>query len=762
VLASSLALMALSVSPSVVLAEGACPNEAFRVGPAASLPDCRAYEMVTPVYKGSGDLTSQSGAHEEPVVGSDGQSLTIWSTAGFAGASGNTADDGSPYLLARTGSGWQSTSMELAESQFLRPTPSELSPYRLGGSIDGRAEVLMARGVTRPSNTLDVYQVRSDGSVLDVGPTLPSSAPSDPAEVLKNLAHLAGGGVSADASHVFFYTQNLHWPFDSTEPGWDSLYEYAGTGNTEPLLVGVNNKGELISQCGTALGGPREMSRETYIGNSNQMNHNAISADGRIVFFTAYKPSFAPDCSLPSPPVNEVYARVDNGLADAHTVAISEPSKEDCEQCDIEAGVLAKAIFEGASEDGSKVFFTTTQPLLGGDGSENIYEYDFNAAPGSRIIRVSGGDATVSKPTAGVAGEPVQISEDGSHVYFVASGVLTTTTNSQGESAGQGAPNLYVFERDAQYPAGRTAFIARLSGADGFMWQRATGVINGRNPGGADVTPDGRFLVFTSVADLTPDDTSSVAQIFEYDAQTGSLVRVSVGQSGFNDNGNTSVYPAEIPSPDFVFKTNEGVSDPRNYWSHLAVSSDGSYVFFSSHDALTPDAPVEHSHENNQGSQVYDTGPTVYEYHDGNVYLIAKPGHTGRSLTTAVQLIGTDTSGSDVFVSTTEQLVGQDTDTNGDIYDARIDGGFPGPRLTSECSGDACQGPLSAAPVLLSAGSEFQIGGNAPLSGTQSATKLVVKKKAKPARKKKAKRRKKAKKAKRAGNANVHSKGGRK
>ena len=63
------------------------------------------------------------------------------------------------------------------------------------------------------------------------------------------------------------------------------------------------------------------------------------------------------------------------------------------------------------------------------------------------------------------------------------------------------------------------------------------------------MTPDGRFLVFTSFRDLTPDDTSTVQQVFEYDAQTGGLVRVSVGEDGFNHNGNVPANNATIVTP---------------------------------------------------------------------------------------------------------------------------------------------------------------------------------------------------------------------
>lgn len=428
------------------------------------------------------------------------------------------------------------------------------------------------------------------------------------------------------------------------------------------------------------------------------------------------------------PEVNELFARIDNGQSGAHTVAISEPSKDDCSACETFEGQQAKrsgAEFLGASQDGSKVFFRTSQPLLGGDSSNNIYEYDFDAPAGQRVVRVSGGDATVSDPVANVFGHP-QISEDGSHVYFFAKGVLTTTPNGFGQSAQPDANNLYVFERDARYPAGHMAFVATLS-ADAVeeLWKNLT-------PTGADLTPDGRFLLFTSHTDLTPDDTSTAQQVFRYDADptqaegeanTPSLVRISVGQGGFNDNGNTSVDDAEIVSPASGFEdtVEEEEYNPDAYATYRSISANGEYVFFQSPDGLTPEAlnnKVVGTVENGgfKGQPLH--AMNVYEYRDGVVSLISD----GRDLThlqdvSIVKLVGTSESGNDVFFDTSDQLVAQDTDDNLDVYDARIDGGFPAPPAPSGCLGEACQGQLSSAPTLLSPGSEFQAGANPPLVG---------------------------------------------
>jgi hypothetical protein len=377
--------------------------------------------------------------------------------------------------------------------------------------------------------------------------------------------------------------------------------------------------------------------------------------------------------------------------------------------CDTGEGVRQPAHFLGASEDGSKVFFATTQPLLGSDTSVNIYEYDFDASAGERVVRVTGGDGSVSNPAADVGGV-AQISPDGSHIYFVA-GVLTTNPNYAGEVAQAGAANLYVYERDASYPNGQLTFIATMPASDTAIWgQRST------KSEVSAVTSDGRFLVFAAYAHLTPDDTSGGRQLFEYDSEANRMMRVSIGQDGFDDNGNT---------------VNIGQS------SHFTVSSDGSYVFFESEAGLTPQAlDYRVIGGNESGGVLYANN--VYEYHDGNVYLIsdgqdvsAEAGPVEGTAERLVHLLGASVSGRDVFFTTTDRLVGQDTDTQVDIYDARIDGGFPAPATPVECQADACQGPLSAAPVLLSAGSELQAGGedlaalagSAPVPTTRALTK---------------------------------------
>lgn len=713
-LASCLGAAALAASAPSPAAAEECPNAAFRTGAAAHLPDCRAYELVSPAEKNEGAPYILSYAP-------DGESATLIISAGTAGLEGfpSAGFKGGEayYSTQRTDTGWTTVADDPPSSEYL-PFGAYLIPQDFGGeSLDGLTTVWLERGVWQPDNSLGIFERLPDHAIVEVGPALPPTAPAGSVREVSQASNLEMRGVSADGSRVLFSLNGDYWPFDDSEAGASSLYEYAGDGSTTPTLVGVDQSGQLISRCGTELGG----------GGGGENTHNAMSQDGRTIFFTA-------TCGARTG--HELYARIDDGEPGAQTVDISEPSAADCAACDTEAKALTgDTEFEGASQDGSKVFFSTTQPLLGASAGRGLYEYDFDAPVGERVVRVT--------PELLEGAHPL-VSEDGSHVYFLAHGVLTAAPNAQGEAAEAGADNLYVYERDAEYPDGRTVFVARLSTEDIEQWKGSSA--------GGDVTPDGRFLVFDSERDLTPDTTSSgVWQVFEYDAQTGALVRVSIGENGFNHNGNVPPIPlfagrhetfdngdnAEIVVPG-TERAGSATYYYRDYkpsaYAHTSVSADGSYVFFQSIVGLTPgalDRKQVGTLEENGSAPIPMFAENVYEYHDGQVSLISD----GQDLTikptyyvgeqSSVKLLGTDESGRDVLFTTVDKLVPQDTDTIADIYDARIDGGFPPPAEPSPCSGEECQGALGAAPTLLSPGSELQAGGNPPLAAAGASGRSV-------------------------------------
>jgi hypothetical protein len=644
-------LLALGVAQATGASQARCPNEAspgFRV----YLPECRAYELVTPPYKEAMEVSSVEG------VSQDGSFLVIRSLGSFAGIE-STPLLGGIYAVNRTSVGWQTSPLEA-------PVTATYPRFEWNGTSADLARSLW--DPASPDSAGEAIFLREGKALIRVGPGGPPGG---------REPKLIFVGASGDLSHLVFGDRapvsgenDVHlWLGDSTRgEGQLSLYEYIGTGDSEPQLVGISNEGlvgtlgeaHLISQCGTEFGSPE---RDVY---------NAISRSGSTVFFTALGRDAGRPCQAPSvevaPAVSELYARIDNGQSTAHTVAISEPESKDCEAC-ILSGV-ADAQFRGASSDGSQVFFTTMQQLLHGATGEGpyLYEYDFEAPEKKKVTLVSAGDAKGAR-VQGVA----RVSEDGSHIYFVGQGVLTSKeTNAYGEEAKEGAENLYVFTQECPgggascpEPQQRLSFVARLSRADREDWA-------GSDLRPVQATPDGRFLVFESAADLTPDEEerTEAGQVFEFDAQTGALVRVSRGADGYNEDGNSSEYPATVPEPEYVR------TDYPN--SRLAaLSADGSHVFFTSSDGLTPGAVIGHS--------------SVYEYHAGEVSLISNGHDLSES---GARLLGTDGSGEDVFFTTSNQLVPQDVDTQVDIYDARIAGGFAATPATPGCSEDACQGPL--------------------------------------------------------------------
>ncbi len=659
----------------------------------AGLPDGRAYEMVTPPQK-NGALIGDVVIGLPPDISEGGSRVILTAIQCFGGAqscTGTRQTEGEQFLFTRTSGGWAETPLAPLASQFIANSTVLVS---------AEAGTELFSIPIPPTGAEYFYARQPDGSFLDLGPTTPPTQESP-----SGLAQYNGysEAATADLSHVVFQ-QGPNWPFDETLVQSVSLYEFVGAEDKPPVLVGVSGgpgSDDLISKCRTELG-----------SSSNGNTPGEMSADGEIIYFTAIACASGSGLNATTPvPANTVYARIGG----ARTVQISAGG--------------ANALFQGASADGSRAFFTESEGLF---ENECLPAAQRCGAPAEHTVTdVSAGDSSGEGPRVqGV----VAISADGSHVYFVARGVLSDAANRQGGMAQNGADNLYVYERDASHPAGRVAFIAVLPISDESQWHTEAGATYKAN-----VTPEGRFLVFESHAALTPDHSRSEGpvQIYRYDAQTGEIVRISVGEQGFNDNGNDGVVAARIveeAGASIVAAYRGGVhAGPAR--RDPTMSNDGSYVFFQSPVALTPHAlnDVELPKLDIGGHIVTPYAENVYEYHDGRVSLISDGQDVSSSRTpcveanigvpvfqSAVCLLGTDATGHDVFFTTADRLVPQDTDTQLDFYDARIcepEAGDPcitsAPPPLPPCLGEACHGTPPATPSLLTPGSaSFNGAGN--------------------------------------------------
>jgi hypothetical protein len=712
------------------------------------MPDCRAYELVSPGY-GAGALAAGV-KNRAPSMSPDGESLLAISFGGFGQAEElkqeGSEELGEVYEFSRTPNGW------VAEPQ---DPPAALHPFHEQEAWDtselGRS-IWKVPGPVPPGEEPELYWFRlNDGSyVLREGRARFASvgaivAPGYEAASSQSASFVEG--TSRNLTHVVFSVADEDkqlWPGDSTVSG-RSLYEYEGIESEEPALVGVlnegrppwqpgaatrNEDGRLISQCGTEYAG--------------------MSASGEQVFFTALaaKTEVAGHMFCEEregvgvgegPAVNELYARVSG----VRTVALSKPSKEDCAACDTD-GIPEAATFTGASEDGSRVYFATEAKLFeGADGEtgQNLYEYDF-AGPAGRRLRLVAPHVTPVIPKAGAREERVaDVTASGNRVYFESPVALTDVANANGESA-EGALKagasvlLYVYDNES----GSVSFIA---GAHAASEPPPFFTTVERGPFKAlDSTRDGEFLAFETATDLQgTGDRSSVPQVFEYDATTGRVVRVSIGQrsaggfecpstgtmeEGFDCDGNTLIGEdaPRLTRPTLLAEA----PVVRDETTVNSVAANGTVVF-SSEMPLTPGAVSGQRYYEGGNGEITAIRENVYEYSSGQVYLISpgdevRPAHFPDD-EVQTRLFGIDESGRDVFFASADQLVPQDTDTQASWYDAREDGGFPAPAPPPECGGEACQGSSLPAPVLPGKeGTELPSGGEgAPLSRSKSVTK---------------------------------------
>jgi hypothetical protein len=651
------ALLLAFFSPSVQAAD--CTNEAIRAeqGSAAlGLPECRAYELVSP---GSTPFVSDTNlpsgearasttgdglaySTPYPAIGAEKSGWRYLATRGLNGWSVEVAVPQDGSRSAQVFSCFQG--LDFSEDLSKGILSEGWSPEEEGScpeseevmvpsALRGYANLFFQDGITGPYGLIN----------LTPGSAQPANA------ILRDY--------TADLSHVIF--QEAAQLTDNAPPG-DNLYEW-----TEGALhlIPVLPNGKPVA--GDLANGAEHINRE----HSTASITNAMSADGESVFFNAN---------------GNLYLRrnATQPQADGGACSMVEPDKACTIQIDRKQGGTEEGggVFWYASEDASRVFFAAENRLTAnskaGPEKPDLYEYDVVTG----FLRNRTLTGSFESPNArGLSGAGE--GENGTHLYFVARGVLTGSgQNIQGAVAQPFSPNLYLM-RD-----GKVSFITTLDGvADRLVWQEG----NSPNTGNlqTSVSPSGRYLAFPSVLPLTGFDNSAATEgacgakadcteLFLFDAQSRQLSCVSCGPEGVRPIGNT--YLAGVTS--FSFRRGAPAYVSRQ------VFDDGRVVF------TTP---------NVLASGDVNGAPDVYQYRNGLHELIGSGTAFGGSV-----FIDASPGGSNIFFTTSEGLVASDADNGISIYDARVGGGFLEPQFPPPpCEGESCRGQTPIPPAGTTPGS---------------------------------------------------------
>ncbi len=680
--------------------EAGCPNGAFRTGPAAALPDCRGYEMVTPLDKSNGDvitrinLTGYQTLLDQSSV--DGTGFTYSSYRSFADPEG--APYTNQYLAGRDpDAGWQTEALnpprasrpfltneleneykafsaDLASGWLLHETEPVLDPCAAPGfaglyrreSASGAYEALSCVKPNRQASKFspELQGFTSDGSkaLLRVDDKLTANA--------SNATVDEGSG--------------------AIRPIYQ-LYESTGAGQLRLISVLPEGKASGVdSSAGTGF--------SNALANHNRFQSldGALSADGTRVFWSADR---------------TIYLRLnaDQGQSKLLAGKCTEADQA-CTIAVSETVAPEGALFQKGNPEGTKALFTalTNQKGLAG----NLYRFDSQAEPpASQLI------------ATGVQDSILGASEDLMRVYFAST---DASAQAQSEGAVKGESNVYLDE------AGATRFIGTLSSLDVSNNQYGSPQTITPISRTARVSSSGDHLVFMSHSPQLSEETAGYdntdvasgkpdAEVYLYDATansgSGKLRCVSCNPSGARPSGQEVEQGTDGKSGPWAAAI---VPRPQTQlYQSRYLSDDGSRVFFNSFDALvlgdTNGRMDVYQWEALDSGGCEEESPSYAPASEGCLSLIS----SGQSPADS-EFLDASPSGDDVFFTTAEGLVPQDYGLI-DVYDARGNGGFPPPPdPPAACEGEACQGPLQAPNDPTPASAAFQGAGNVTEAPTQS------------------------------------------
>jgi len=691
--------------------------------PSLVLADSRRWDMVSPAKKGNGIIEAiprEGGLIE---AAPDGAGLAYISDGAVSGTAvepeGNHSPGFTQLLGMRKGTSWSSWDLDTRVDRAEGIVPGERSEY-FWFSTDLTHSLLETTGtqrLERPPLTQEASErtpyLRLDpigeaGQAHCAGSPVSeecftalvnsSNDPPGPAEVagkqLPEGNHFGGNvklaGASPDLSHVALDSSVPLTP--EAVPSTGNVYEWAaGTLKLASVLP------DGTPAPGAVLG--------IVQGKDNMADH-AVSSDGSRLIWTVY----GTNGSVSTTP-SALYMR-DMSRSETVRLDVFQPGV---------TPTTSKPIYQTASSDGSRIFFTDQAALTIGSHAEaskpDLYVCDIIENQAHEIeCRLSDLTAITAHGEAGDVQGVIGAGSTGESIYYVANGALapgatrgycrpeglvqSKNTGEAAELAEEALPivatcELYVSRLEGGNWSSPDA-IAKLSGEDQPDWlstksskDEGRGPLNGLT---SRVSPDGKLLAFMSDRSLTGYPTRDAVsgradeEVYFYDSGQNVVRCASCNPTGERPHGIHDVEDTPEGIGPLIDRqliwTDRWLSGNLPGWTPYNSQAanyqsryldDSGRMFFNSTEELVPQ-------DRNGKADVYEYEPAglgdctgasedFQPSSAGCVSLISSGTSTQESA-----FLDASESGNDAFFITSAPLSPTDLEADADVYDASVCG----------------------------------------------------------------------------------------